>query len=62
MFTHGAVWIQVMFPNNPHLAEPEHVVFFYAIHLVNDGMTDLRLQFTRKAAKNRNYDTTPFFA
>jgi hypothetical protein len=50
------VGIEVMFPPNTGFAEMEHVFIFHAMHPVNNGMADLRLQFADKAIKGTHLE------
>ena len=45
-----------MFPADARLTKPIHVSFFYGIHLVENGMVDVGLQLTGKAAKDFHLD------
>ena len=45
-----------MFPIAASFAEAEHVVFFHAVHLIHDRMTDLRLQFADKIMEHAHFD------
>ena len=45
-----------MFPVDTGFAEVEHIFIFHATHLVNDRMTDLRLQFADKSVECAHLD------
>ena len=55
-FERRSLGIQVMLPSNTGFAEVEPIPFFHSVHLVNNSMTDLRLQFADKAVKGSHLE------